>query len=235
LAITIANAAKINEVVIPENGLIAINPPLQKSRLGTLSTRTTHPLYLSQLLEFVREAGIYQGTIKNPFMYQSKTDMLLGVDSALHPLLVRSVSCAHAGEVRWEGKAGHRHCGRCVPCIYRRAAMIRAGLDGQEKYVDDVFVKLSGMTKYRQSDFRALVAFAQRVVAASPAKRDAMVLSHGAFSPDLGGLLGPFPTHDFSPWSDMLLRWSEDFMAIVDTLSTSATRAIIGVRQHERR
>ena len=229
LAITIANAARIKEVVIPENGLIAINPPLQKSRLGTLSTRTAHPLYLSQLLTFVQKAGVYSGKIKNPFMYLSKTDMLENLDAALHPLLARSVSCAHAGDLRWDGKPGHRHCGRCVPCIYRRAAMIPAGLDGDDRYIDDVFQNLSSLTNYRQSDFRALVAFALRVTNANSVERDAMVLSHGSFSSDVGGQVGPSVTADYSRWSDMLLRWAQSFLATVDSMSSNATKRIVGL------
>jgi hypothetical protein len=229
IAITIANAARIKEVVIPENGLIAINPPLQRSRLGTLSTRTAHPLYLSELLTFVQTASVYTGKLKNPFMYLSKTDMLEDVDPALHPLLARSVSCAHAGDLRWDGKPGYRHCGRCVPCIYRRAAMIPAGLDGGDKYIDDVFQNLAGLTKYRQSDFRALVAFATRVTGASSARRDAMVLSHGCFSSGVGGEIGPSPTADYSPWSDMLLRWAESFLSTVNSMSSNATKRIVGL------
>lgn len=34
----------INELLVPENGLIALNVPLDETRVGSFSTRTTHPL-----------------------------------------------------------------------------------------------------------------------------------------------------------------------------------------------
>ena len=33
---------------VPENGLIALNVPLDRLRLGALSTRTTHPFYIAR-------------------------------------------------------------------------------------------------------------------------------------------------------------------------------------------
>ena len=37
----------ISELLVPENGLIALNVPLDETRVGSFSTRTTHPFYLS--------------------------------------------------------------------------------------------------------------------------------------------------------------------------------------------
>ena len=34
------------DLIVPENGLIALNPPLTARRIGALSTRTTHPHFL---------------------------------------------------------------------------------------------------------------------------------------------------------------------------------------------
>lgn len=38
---------------VPENGFISINPPLTPDRLGSLSTRTTHPVFIAGLEELV--------------------------------------------------------------------------------------------------------------------------------------------------------------------------------------
>ena len=116
LAVAIANAVKINKIYIPENGLIALNPPLGKSRLGTLSTRTAHPRYLVELAEFLAATHIFKGDIKNPFFFFSKTDMLRGLKKKLAPAILRSVSCARPSRYK---QLGVRHCGYCVPCIYR--------------------------------------------------------------------------------------------------------------------
>ena len=57
-------------------GLSRLNSSLQISRVGSLSTRTAHPIFLKNFLDLLRSLGIYEGTIRNPFLYESGTDML---------------------------------------------------------------------------------------------------------------------------------------------------------------
>ncbi len=46
LGLAIVNASEnIKDLNVPENGLISLNIPLTKSRMGSLSTRTTHPYF----------------------------------------------------------------------------------------------------------------------------------------------------------------------------------------------
>jgi 7-cyano-7-deazaguanine synthase in queuosine biosynthesis len=226
IAIAVARVARIGEVYIPENGLIALNSPLQVSRVGALSTRTAHPAFLALLLDTVARVGAYDGAIRNPFLYESKTDMLRGLDPALKSSVLRSVSCARPS--RYKHKKV-RHCGYCVPCIYRRVALMAAGLDDAQDYAHDVFRGLAGLTRHKQADFRALVDFAGRVVSAGDAGRDLMVLAHGWFPADIGGRIGPAAARDHAPWSGMMFRWAGDFLDQVETLSSSETRAIVGL------
>ena len=53
---------------IPENGWISLNPPLTSSRLGSYSTRTTHPYFIAGLKEFFLKVGIKQD-LANPYQY----------------------------------------------------------------------------------------------------------------------------------------------------------------------
>jgi hypothetical protein len=131
--------------------------------------------------------------------------------------------------VRWIGKKGIHHCGYCVPCLYRRIAMMTIGWDDAADYGYDVFQQLSSLTTHKQSDFRALVGFAQRIASATPAARELMVLAHGSFSPSVGASIGPHAVTDLSPWSDMLLRWATDFLEKVTSLSAPATKRILGM------
>lgn len=213
LAIVVARATGIEEVYLPENGLIALNPPLQKNRVGTLSTRTAHPIYVSGLLEFLHTTGLFTGSIRNPFLYQSKTDMLRSLNPALRGLMTRSVSCSRPS--RYQDR-GVRHCGYCVPCIYRRAAMMVAGLDQPSDYAFDFLVGLPTMTRHTQADVRAVAAFAQRVRQASDMELQLLVLSHGFFPAELGGHIGPSATTNYTPWAQMLRRWAQDFVAEVE-------------------
>jgi 7-cyano-7-deazaguanine synthase in queuosine biosynthesis len=225
LAASISSTAGINEIYIPENGLIALNAPLQRSRMGTLSTRTAHPLFLCDFADLLSGLGIFTGVIRNPFIYQSKTDMLRGLPPEMLPLVSRSVSCSRPSRYQ---NLHVRHCGYCVPCIYRRAAMIEAGLDkGITEYAFDAFLHLQDMKDYQQVDFRALVRFAERHATASEIDLEMTVLAHGYFPPDIGARLGPASTTDYSPWTMMLRSWSQDFLKKMRATCSPETLAIV--------
>ena len=225
LAVAVARAAGIEDVFIAENGLIALNPPLQVSRLGTATTRTAHPRYLIQLHSFFESLGVFEGTVRNPFLYQSKTEMVRDAASALYPLLARSVSCTRP--TRYQNM-GVRHCGYCVPCIYRRAAFLEASIDAAGDYGFDVFGDLTNLSSHKQAEFRVLVRFARRVVGATRAQLEAIVVSNGVFDPVAAGELGPAATSGYEPWAEMLSRWAGDFLDKVGKLSSQSTLAVLG-------
>ena len=103
-----------------ENGLIAINPPLTDYRIGSLSTRTAHPTYLSMFQELIQRAGL-PVVLRTPYAFKTKGEML--VECTAQTLLRRyahsTTSCGRFG------RYGMRHCGRCLPCLIRRAAFRR--------------------------------------------------------------------------------------------------------------
>lgn len=103
-----------------ENGFIAINPPLTGGRLGSLSTRTTHPAVLALLQQVLDAAGL-RVKIVNPYRFKTKGEMLL---ECLDQKMLES----HASQTTSCGRFkqfGYKHCGRCVPCLVRRAAFHR--------------------------------------------------------------------------------------------------------------
>ena len=232
LAVAIARATKIKDIYIPENGLIALNPPLQISRVGSHSTRTAHPIYITRYLAFLRSAGLFDGTIRNPFLYESKTDMLRTLDPSLIALVKRSVSCSHPSRYQDEGV---RHCGYCVPCLYRRAAMMVCGLDRRQDYAYDVFSsrgsikKRIPLTAYKQVDTRAIVLFALRILRARKLDLEKLVLAHGYFPPDVGREIGLTHSDDYGLWTDMLRRWAEDFMREVPSRCVRARKKMYGL------
>lgn len=108
---------------VPENGLIALNVPLDLLRLGAFSTRTTHPFYIARWNELLDVLGI-AGRIENPYWNKTKGEMAAGCSNPalLAKLLPQSLSCASPTKGRWLGrKTGH--CGYCLPCLIRRAAL----------------------------------------------------------------------------------------------------------------
>lgn len=220
-AVAAASAVNAPTVYIPENGLIALNAPLGSSRRGTLSTRTAHPRFLQLFGDWVRTLG-FSAKIENPFMYLSKTDMLVQVsDPELRQALLRTVSCAHAGDLWRHGVKGVTHCGYCVPCLYRRVAFLAAGLD-EKGYYCDIFTALPNLSPETARDCRLLVRFAREVVGASEARLRTLVLHHGWFPADPDGAA-------YADRAAMLKRWAESFLSIMQTRANKATRRVLGL------
>jgi len=112
---------------VPENGLIAVNVPLDKLRLGALSTRTTHPFYIARWNDLLGILGI-AGRVENPYWSKTKGEMVRNCRNRrlLESVAAHSLSCASPSKARWQGFAS-QHCGYCLPCLIRRAALV-AGL-----------------------------------------------------------------------------------------------------------
>jgi hypothetical protein len=110
-------------LMAPENGLIAINVPLDPLRLGALSTRTTHPFYIARWNELLNQLAI-PGRVDNPYWNQTKGEMTAAcADRALLLRLTQSsLSCSSPSKGRWK-RIGTQHCGYCLPCLIRRAAL----------------------------------------------------------------------------------------------------------------
>jgi len=108
---------------VPENGLIALNIPLDQLRLGSHSTRTTHPFYIARWNELLNILQI-NVHIEDPFWNQTKGEMVAGCrnQTLLRQLIPISMSCSSPTKGRWKG-IGVQHCGYCLPCLIRRAAL----------------------------------------------------------------------------------------------------------------
>lgn len=122
-AFAVLASTKINlskpQIYIPENGFICINPPLVPGRVSSLSTRTTHPLFIGMLQNVLDELGISVELVL-PYRLQTKGEMMRGCldPEKLRELASDSTSC---GRFRTYNR---QHCGRCVPCLIRRAAFL---------------------------------------------------------------------------------------------------------------
>jgi hypothetical protein len=113
-----------------ENGFISINPPLTGSRLGSLSTRTSHPVVIRSLQTVLDAAGL-RVRLETPYAYQTKGEMLSRCQqqTVLRKHAHTTTSCGRFG------RFGFKHCGRCVPCLIRRAAFHAWNVPDQTKYV----------------------------------------------------------------------------------------------------
>lgn len=113
----------VPKIAVPENGLISLNVPLDPLRLGALSTRTTHPFYLKRWQELLGALDI-PARVENSYRFKTKGEMLSGCvnQALLQSGLAETISCSSMAKARWK-KLSHRHCGFCVPCIIRQAAI----------------------------------------------------------------------------------------------------------------
>jgi 7-cyano-7-deazaguanine synthase in queuosine biosynthesis len=129
IAATLAgtNAAEI-ELFVPENGLIALNPPLTPRRIGALSTRTTHPHFLA-MMQDVFDGLRIPARIVNPYAQKTKGEMIKNCveQAVLHAVAGDTVSCG-----KW--KRTGLQCGKCVPCLIRRASFHAAGWSDPTAY-----------------------------------------------------------------------------------------------------
>jgi hypothetical protein len=117
---------------VPENGLIALNVPLDPLRLGSNSTRTTHPYYMARWNDLLNTLGI-DGEIRNPYWDKTKGEMAASCrnPTILKKLVADSMSCSSPTKGRWLGH-GIEHCGYCLPCLIRRAALSAAWGTGND-------------------------------------------------------------------------------------------------------
>ena len=114
-------------VNIPENGLIALNVPLDPLRFGALSTRTAHPHFIAGMRRLTEAVGL-SASFTNPYRHMTKGEMVSGCADGtfLQKIVGNSMSCSSPAKARYKGLSP-RHCGYCVPCLIRRASL-KAGL-----------------------------------------------------------------------------------------------------------
>lgn len=115
-----------------ENGYISINPPLTGTRLGSLSTKTTHPVFLGLFQQLLDAAGL-NVRVENPYQFKTKGEMLAGCSDQdfLKRHASSTTSCGRFA------RNGYRHCGRCLPCLIRRSSFHAWGVADTTDYVFD--------------------------------------------------------------------------------------------------
>lgn len=174
-AATQATAKNSIEVLIPENGFISLNVPLDPLRLGAHSTRTTHPFVLRLWNELLKGLEL-EVTLRNPYQFMTKGEMFnqCANKKLLKALLPGTMSCSSPTKARWK-KRPPQHCGHCVPCIIRRAAVQKAFGPDSTKYT----VTFKRSVDPTTSAGRNVRAF-QRAIAVNMDARIASIVVHSA-------------------------------------------------------
>lgn len=162
-------------LIVPENGTISINIPLNPSRRSACSTRTTHPVFMKRLEEALQAIGI-QNTLYNPYRLMSKADMMVECcnnpvkEDIIRQLYSLSCSCAkRSHNFYWDKPSAEierlhiNHCGMCLPCIYRRVALDLVNLDNPALLGTDINhgdpYDIDNLRQRRGRDYRSLLRF----------------------------------------------------------------------------
>lgn len=131
-AVAAAAANRVGQIKVPENGQLAINPPLSPNRLGALSTRSVHPWTVDRMNRLIGGLG-GSVTVVNPLLSYTKGEVC---KQALGAGLSRTdlectVSCGDPSSGRYHGNV--LNCGHCYPCLVRRSGLLFAsGRDATE-------------------------------------------------------------------------------------------------------
>lgn len=137
----IANLFGASTISFYENGVVSHNLPISPQVIGSMATRTTHPLSLRKLeacLSCIHPEK--PARIENHFAWLTKTDVIEKIARfGFSDLIRHAVSCTHVRDQT----TLHTHCGSCSQCLDRRFAILASGLsahDPAEQYLTDVLL-----------------------------------------------------------------------------------------------
>ena len=129
--IYLAAAHGAGELAIPENGQLALNPPLTPARAGAWSTRSVHPTVLQLINKLI---GVVRGSVHavNPLMDLTKGEVCtLALECGLTRAdLLLTNSCSKPAS----NLDGATHCGACFACLVRRSGLLAAGIPDTTAY-----------------------------------------------------------------------------------------------------
>jgi 7-cyano-7-deazaguanine synthase in queuosine biosynthesis len=140
LGTVVAAQLGLEDVFIPDNGVVSLNLPKTPQVAGTLASRSTHPKSIERFQE-LSDLVFHKGVrVTNPLLLLTRSEtMSILLDHGCPELLQETVSCARA---RGRSRATP-HCGVCSQCIDRRFGSLAAGLEEHdlvEKYGVDIFL-----------------------------------------------------------------------------------------------
>ncbi|MBI3805646.1 MAG: hypothetical protein HY282_17995 [Nitrospirae bacterium] len=197
-------------IYVPENGLISLNVPLDPLRVGAWSTRTTHPFYMARWQAILDGLEI-AATLENPYRFKTKGEMLgacANVDLARQHV-GDTISCSSITKARWLGLAPG-HCGFCVPCLIRRAAVTSAFGDDPTTYtIADLRRRPLDSKSAEGEHVRSFQMMARRL-SQRPALARVLVYKSGPLS--------DYPESDVTEYADVLRRGIQE----VDTITGQA-------------
>ena len=171
LAGALAVASIIGEVpvYIPENGFIGINVPLTDSRIGSCSTRTTHPYFINKFNSILDDIGV-KNKILNPYALKSKGEIVEEVSNldVFDKTAYKTISCSHPCHSRYDKLQTPMNCGYCYPCLIRKASMNKVNYlkDEYNPYnkLSKTFIENNNSIEGKAKDLKAVMYSLSRYI-----------------------------------------------------------------------
>lgn len=214
LANIVATYAKC-DVVVPENGSVSLNFPLSPSRRAACSTRTTHPVFLSQLQSLIYNLGI-STKVFNPYEFKTKGEMVnecADLD-ALKRILPVSNSCGKRNmHQHMYDDSYATHCSHCMPCMYRRASTI--SINDSTRYgnrLETIFMRKSDTVS---NDFYAMLDFLKRDLSPQAIKKELHIAGMSGF-------------RDLDDYVDLVIRTRVELSAMIKKENSTLINKYMG-------
>ena len=150
-----------SNIEVFESGVGAINLPLMSGMVGSRTTRGAHPAFLRSMTQLASLVFGHRMKFHLPFFQHTKGMLVQNLKSlGLQELVQLTVSCVHY-PLR---ETGHKQCGVCPACIFRRQSLEAAGVtELNDTYKYDLFEE-SDVLRLPERDFKYLKAFLGQVV-----------------------------------------------------------------------
>lgn len=176
------------EFIVPENGFISLNVPLTSTRLGSHSSRTTHPYYIGLLRSVMTRLNI-DNILGTPYQFETKGEMMMRMraNRFFTKLYKDTISCSHPEQSRYSKKKPGIHCGYCIPCIIRQAAELASGVNKTE-YLTNIITNPPDTNLQSGSDLRAFKIGLERYKDISPRNIPFTILTSGPIPVEGGSL-----------------------------------------------
>ncbi|MXZ01098.1 hypothetical protein F4Y93_10785 [Candidatus Poribacteria bacterium] len=140
LGVAAATLAGTNTLRVFENGIGALNLPLNRTQIGVDNYRGVHPRSLKLLEDLLPAVVDRPVRIENPYLLHTKAEMCEALPSAgFVDVVDETVSC---DRFPLRIRDGPSQCGYCTSCILRRQALHASGLgdlDPGTAYLRDAF------------------------------------------------------------------------------------------------
>lgn len=181
IALVVASYAGCG-IMVPENGSVSLNYPLSPSRRASCSTRTTHPVFLKMFREAITALGLMV-EIMNPYEKKTKGEMVR--ECADKPYLLEVVSSSNScgkrskRQFQYDNRSA-RHCGRCMPCMYRRAALV--GESDPTTYGNKLITLFNMKGGDVSADVYAMLNFLKKDLTKEQIRRELRVAGMSSFS-----------------------------------------------------